>query len=170
MIQRLSLQWVAGVFILLVFPALAQPSSGLSVSSAWMRATVAGQESAAAYMTLLTQEKMTLVGVTSTQAASAVLHEMILEGGVMKMRVQPRLELLPGRTIILKPGSYHIMLSGLKQTLSPGQTFPLTLHMEDAMGKPGVLEIRAQVRSLNGQDMAAERGTAMSGQHHQHMH
>lgn len=106
------------------------------------------------------------MGVTSTQAASAVLHEMILEGGVMKMRVQPRLELQPGRAVLLKPGSYHIMLSGLKQPLSPGQTFPLTLHIESASGKVSTLDVRAQVRSLDNKDVSGEHGAA----HHQHMH
>lgn len=124
-------------------------------------------------MTLSAQEKVTLVGVSSTQAASAVLHEMILDGGVMKMRVQPRLELQPGRNVILKPGSYHIMLTGLKQPLSPGQMFPLTLLVESSSGKLGKMEFRAQVRSLDARDVGTDHGSAMSAQypqHHQHMH
>lgn len=113
---------------------------------------------------------MTLVGVTSTQAASAVLHEMILEGGVMKMRVQPRLELSPGSMVVLKPGSYHIMLSGLKQPLSPGQTLPLRLHVENPNGKVSLLDVHAQVRSLDGRGLGGEHGTTMSIPHHSHMH
>lgn len=88
----------------------------------------------------------------------------------MKMRVQPRLALQPGRRVVLKPGSYHIMLSGLKQPLSPGQIFPLTLHVESSNGKLSTVDVRAQVRSLDGRDLAAEHGAATSSHHHQHMH
>lgn len=146
----------------------AQPS-GLTVSDAWVRATVTGQESAAAYMTLSAREKVTLVGIDCDQAPSAELHEMILAAGIMKMRTQPRLDLQAGRTLVLKPGGYHIMLSGLRQPLSQGQTVPLKLRIEGLNGKTEMVEVVAQVRGLAAGNAGAEGASAHSVSH-QHMH
>ena len=40
----------------------------------------------------------------------------------------------PGARVELKPGSYHLMLIGLKRALAPGQTVTLTLEFERAGG------------------------------------
>jgi len=48
----------------------------------------------------------------------------------------------PGARVELKPGSYHLMLIGLKRALTPGQTVTLTLRFERA----GALTARAEVR------------------------
>jgi periplasmic copper chaperone A len=50
------------------------------------------------------------------------VHSMVMEQGVAKMRsVEGGLEIKPGETVELKPGSFHIMLMGLKQPLEKGQ-------------------------------------------------
>ncbi|MEN9357758.1 MAG: hypothetical protein RL695_1929, partial [Pseudomonadota bacterium] len=126
----------------------------VTAQNAWVRATLAGQDSAAVYMLLSAREPASLVGIDSPRARTATLHEMILDGGIMKMRQQTRLELPVGKVVMLKPGGYHIMLTGLKQPLIQGQVVPLRLHFEEGSGgngnsgHTGVLEVNVEVRGL----------------------
>jgi copper(I)-binding protein len=76
------------------------------------------------------------------------LHEMKMDGGVMKMKAIERLPLPAGQTVALKPGGYHVMLMGLAQPLNAGDSIPVTLTFEDKAGKKQTLEVKAQVRSL----------------------
>src|SRR5581483_4449831 len=68
-----------------------------------------------------------LTGVSSPVAAKADLHESFDDHGVMKMRPVSQLPVSQGKPVTLKPGGYHIMLMGLKQPLTAGSTFPVTL-------------------------------------------
>jgi copper(I)-binding protein len=57
---------------------------------------------------------------------------MVMERGVAKMRpVQGGLEIKPGETVELKPGSLHVMLMGLKQPLEKGQKVKGTLEIRE---------------------------------------
>ena len=47
-------------------------------------------------------------------------------------------------SVELKPGSYHIMLIGLKKPLKAGETIPLTLDFE----KAGKVSITVPIRAI----------------------
>ena len=68
-------------------------------------------------MTLTAREPLSLVGVATPVAGVAEVHEMKMEGEVMKMRAVPALELPAGKPVELKPGGYHLMLMDLKAPL-----------------------------------------------------
>ena len=56
-----------------------------------------------------------------------------MEDGIAKMRpVKGGLEIKPGETVELKPGSFHVMFVGLKKPLSAGDQFKATLVFEKA--------------------------------------
>jgi periplasmic copper chaperone A len=115
------------------------------VEGAWVRSTVTGQSGSAAYMKITAAEPMQLVSVTTPLAGTADVHEMKMEGDVMRMRSLPRLDLPAGRTIELKPGGYHLMLQELKQPLTVGSTVPLTLVLRDAKGVESKLDLKLPV-------------------------
>jgi copper(I)-binding protein len=69
-----------------------------------------------------------------------------MEGKVMRMRALSKLELLPGKTVELKPGGYHIMLVGLKRPLKKGEIVPIRLKLETKDKSVRTLEVRAEVR------------------------
>jgi copper(I)-binding protein len=73
-----------------------------------------------------------LVSASAEVAASVELHEMKLEGDVMKMRQVDGIELGGGLTTELKPGGFHVMLVGLKGPLVEGASFPMKLKFEKA--------------------------------------
>lgn len=141
----LALGWAAAVTGL---PALAQPAAPVKVEGAWARATVPGQSGTGAFMTLTASEPLSLVGVASPAAGVAEVHEMKMEGDVMKMRAIAGLALPAGKPVQLKPGGYHLMLMDLKAPLKVDTQVPLTLRLRDAQGKVHELPLIVPVAAL----------------------
>jgi copper(I)-binding protein len=136
--------------VLLAQGAVAQ----VRVEDAWVRGTVAGQRATGAFMRLVASVDVTLVAIASPVAASAEIHEMKHEQGVMKMRAVERLAVRSGESVTLGPGGYHVMLMGLKQTINAGDRIPLTLTFEDAKGVRTSVDVTAPARALGA---AADR-------------
>jgi copper(I)-binding protein len=120
----------------------------VAVSDPWVRGTVAGQQATGAFMQLKASADATLVGAASPVAGVVEVHEMKMDGGVMRMSAIGRLALPAGKTVELKPGGYHVMLMDLKQPLKEGETVPVTLTFEDKAGKRQAVEVKVPVRAL----------------------
>jgi copper(I)-binding protein len=91
-----------------------------------------------------------LVSASSPAAGIVEIHEMTMQGDVMRMRAIPGLDLPAGKPVELKPGGLHLMLINLKQPLEPGKTVPVTLVVETG-GKRESIEVKVPVRTLAGQ-------------------
>ena len=120
----------------------------VDVSNPWVRGTVTGQKGTGAFMRLTSPADMTLVGAASPAAKIVEIHEMKLDGGMMKMSAVGRLPLPAGKTVELKPGGYHVMLMDLAQPLNEGDTVPMTLTFENRAGAKQTVEVKAPVRAL----------------------
>jgi copper(I)-binding protein len=96
-------------------------------------------------MKLTAKEGSKLVGVSSPVAGVGEVHEMKMEGDIMKMRAIPGLDLPAGKSVELKPGGYHVMLMDLKSTLQKDTTLPLTLVFKDAKGVETKTELSVPV-------------------------
>jgi periplasmic copper chaperone A len=106
---------------------------GVTVHEAWARASAGAATTGAAYVTLMGGAQAdSLVSVSTPVAATAEVHETTNDHGVMKMRPVPGVPIPPGGSVVLAPGGTHIMLMGLKQKLTAGQNFPLTLTFAHA--------------------------------------
>ena len=123
-------------------PALAQ----VEVKSAWVRGTVAAQKTTGAYMDISSARGASLVGAESTAAGAVEVHEMSMDGNVMRMRAVPKLDLPAGKTVQLKPGGFHIMLIDLKRPLKKGDSVPLRLRIENNDKTVSTIEVKAEVR------------------------
>ncbi len=144
--------------------AYAQSGAGprVKVENAWARASVAGQSASGAFMKLTAREKMRLVGVSSPAAGVAEVHEMKMDGSVMRMRPVAGID-LPARTAVeLKPGGYHVMLMDLKAPLVAGTTVPVTFKFQDAKGADVGLTVDVPV------SLAAPGAAAQSHGDHKH--
>lgn len=128
--------------LLLSFAASAQ----VKVDDPWVRATVAPQKATGAFMQLTSPKPVKLVAASSPVAGMVEIHEMKMDDGVMKMRAVDALPLPAGQAVALKPGSYHVMLMGLKGQIKAGETVPLTLTVEGEDGKRTAVEVKAQAR------------------------
>ena len=125
------------------------PTQGgfISVSGAWARAADAGAESAA-YLTITNGQLQddTLVGASSPVAASASVHQTTsADSGMTGMQRADSVVIKAGQTLVMEPGGYHVMLTGLTQALTVGSTFQLTLTFE----KTGPVSVAVEVRAAD---------------------
>lgn len=114
----------------------------------WVRATVAQQKASGLFVQLKSPQGATLLGASSPVAGRVELHEMKMDGDMMRMRQIEQLALPAGKTVELKPGGTHLMLQDLKQVLQPGSQIPVTLQLRGADGKTESLTLQAPVRAL----------------------
>src|SRR5439155_13089749 len=92
----------------------------VTAKDAWVRATVPAQKTTAAYVTIHSTDYARIVEVKTPAAGRAEIHKSEMSGGVMKMDAMDDFLLLPGKTVELKPGSYHLMLMELPKPLVAG--------------------------------------------------
>jgi copper(I)-binding protein len=126
--------------------ASATAHAQVTVDKPWVRTTVAAQTSSAAYMTITSAQGGKLVSASSPVAAAVEVHEMRMAGDVMKMRAVDALPLPAGKPVELKPGGYHMMLTGLKKPVKFGDVVPIRLVIEDAAGKRQTVDVQAVAR------------------------
>lgn len=119
----------------------------VTVSKAWVLSTVPAQTASGAYMELNSKDGAKLIAVESPVAGSVEMHEMKMDGNVMKMRELQNIDIPPGKTIKLDSGGTHLMLLDLKRQLKPGAIAPLTLTVEGRDGKRSKIEVNAAVRA-----------------------
>ena len=121
----------------------------VTVKDPWVRGTVASQKATGAFMQLTTTEAVRLVEAKSGAAKIVEIHEMRMEGDRMMMQAVPGLDLVPGKTLELKPGGYHVMLIDVVKPLNAGDKVPLTLVLEGKDKKRIQVDVSAEVRALN---------------------
>lgn len=133
------------------------------VEDPWVRGTVAQQTATGMFARITSTTGGKLVSAASPVAGVVEIHEMTMDGNMMRMRAIPGLELPAGKPVELKPGGYHVMLMDLKQPLKAGDTVPVTLVVEGADGKRESIEVKAPVRPLG-----AQSGAGMKHGHGKH--
>ena len=144
--RRLAL---AALFAVLAIPALAldYKQGAIEIRQPWTRATPPTAESGGGFL-VLTNTGTTpdrLIAVKSPAADKAAIHEMKMEGNVMRMReLEKGIEIPPGATVELKPGGFHIMFMGLKAPFAKDAKVPLTLVFE----KAGSIDVELQVAAM----------------------
>jgi copper(I)-binding protein len=147
--MKLKLHSLALATLLLAAGLAAQAQT--VVKDPWVRGTVAQQKATGLFAQITSTAGGKLVSASSPVAGIVEIHEMSMDGNVMKMRALPNgLELPAGKAVELKPGGYHVMLMDLKKELKAGDTVPVTLVIEGADKKRETLEIKAPVRALGG--------------------
>lgn len=162
---------IAALAAAVVSPLTSTPASardftagGVKVSDPWTRVTPPAAKVAGGFMKLTNTGTVAdkLLGGSSPVTGRIEVHEMSLDGGIMKMReLSQGLEIKPGETVELKPGSFHIMFLELKAPIKPGATVKGTLIFE----KAGPVEIEYRVAPLGAKGPNAASTT---GHHHHH--
>lgn len=102
----------------------------VKITDAWVRPMQAGQSVGVAYLTLSSAQNVTLLCVSSSVADSVEIHNMWMEKGVMKMRLQDNLPIPAGKPVRLAPGGLHLMLFDLKKPLTLGSSVDFNLHFQ----------------------------------------
>src|SRR5512139_4214026 len=107
-----------------------------------------GQKVSAAYLQIQSDADARLVGASSTVVPRVEVHEMKMDGDVMRMREVKAIDLPQGKTVSLQPGGYHIMLMNLQKPIAAGDVIPLSLVIESG-GKRQTVEVKVEARAPN---------------------
>lgn len=134
--------------LLLSVASLPTWAANISVTDAWARATMPGQPVSGAYMQIQSDADARLLSVSSTAVPRVEVHEMKMDGDVMRMREVKAIDLPKGKTVSLAPGGFHLMLMNLKKPIAAGDVIPLTLVVESG-GKQQTVEVKAEARSMD---------------------
>ena len=119
----------------------------IKISNPWTRVTPPAAKVAGGFLTLTNTGAASdrLLGGSATVSGRLEVHEMSLDGGIMRMReLSQGLEIKPGETVALKPGSFHLMFLDLKAPVTATTTVKGTLVFE----KAGTVEIEYKVEPL----------------------
>ena len=125
-------------------------AQSVEVKEAWVRGTVQGQSATGAFMELTSKNNARLISASSPAAKTVEVHNMKVEGGVMKMFPVDGLDLPAGKTVKLAPGGYHVMLMGLNAPLQAGRSIPVKLTFELADKKRETIDLNIEVRDIKG--------------------
>lgn len=114
-------------------PPAPDQAAAVVVTDAWCRATPNGARAGGCFATFTATTDDRLTGGSTPRAAQLQVHEMSMDGGMMKMgQIEGGLPLPAGQAVALAPGGNHIMLMELTQPLAEGETVPLTLTFATA--------------------------------------
>jgi hypothetical protein len=147
--RRLAL---AALFAVLAIPAFALDYrlGAIEIGQPWARATPPAAESGGGFL-VITNTGTTpdrLIAVKSPAADKVEIHEMKMDGNIMRMReVEKGIEIPPGATVELKPGGFHVMFMGLKAPFAKDAKVPLTLVFE----KAGSIDVDLMVQAMGAQ-------------------
>ena len=130
--------------------ALDYKLGAIGIGQPWTRATPPTAEAGGGYL-VLTNSGTTpdrLIAVKSPAADKVEIHEMKMDGNIMRMReVEKGIEIPPGATVELKPGGFHVMFMGLRAPFAKDAKVPLTLVFE----KAGSIDVDLMVQAMGAQ-------------------
>jgi copper(I)-binding protein len=117
----------------------------VQIENAYTRATVPGQQVAGGFMKIENKGSADqLVSASSPVASEVQLHEMAMEGNVMRMRQVKEIPVPAGGAVELKPGGLHLMFINIKAPLTAGETVPVKLKF----AKAGEVEVKMPVNAM----------------------
>ena len=123
------------------------------VGHPWARATPGGSTVGVGYIKITNNGKAAdrLTGGSFEGADALEIHEMTMDGDVMKMRqLKDGFEIAPGKTVELKPGGNHLMFTGLKKPIAAGPDHKATLVFE----KAGAVDVEFRIEPFGATESA----------------
>ena len=143
---------------LLASPAWAQgyKLGSLEIDQPWTRATAPTAKAGGGYVTITNKGTTPdrLVAARSAASAKVEIHEMKMDGNVMRMReLDKGLEIPPGATVTLKPGGYHIMFMGQEGPVAKDGKGPVDLGVE----KAGSIDVELAAQAMGAQSPGQQK-------------
>ncbi|NNE46933.1 MAG: copper chaperone PCu(A)C [Rhodothermales bacterium] len=124
--------------------AWARPSMGITPGEQAADSTANASATSAVYFEMRNAGQLadSLIGARTDVARVIEIHRSTMQDGIMRMRRQNEVAIAPGRSVVLKPGDYHLMLIGLTQDLAPGDRFMVTLDLAQSGERDVDVEVR----------------------------
>ena len=137
----------------------------VTVTEPWIRATVPQAKASGAFMQLKSDQDVRLIEVRTNVAGLVQIHQMEMDGQMMKMHAIAGLDLPAGKSVNLASGGYHIMLMDLKRQLKEGETVALTLIVQKKNKQLETIALQVPVKALTYVDPQAKPAMQHSMQH-----
>ncbi len=121
--------------LLILLPSVLSAQMNIRVENAYIRELPPSAETAAVYMTIsnVGQHPMSLTDVRTDSARTAMIHLSSMQNGMMVMEHLSSLDLPPQQSVVFEPGSFHIMLEGLRQSFVAGDSIRVLLGFSNGM-------------------------------------
>lgn len=134
------------LFIIISILSLNVYAEGMMAHDAYVRLLPPTSKTTGAFMTLMNhgEKDFKLIKAESDVAEKVELHNHFKVDGMMKMREVPHISIKQHQAVELKPGSYHVMLIGLKKPLKKGQIVKIKLHFDDK----SIVDVEAPVKKV----------------------
>ncbi|MUZ65605.1 copper chaperone PCu(A)C [Agrobacterium vitis] len=129
--------------------AITATLGSLKISGGYLKTMIPGQPVGGGFVTITNTGSVEdkLIAISSPRAMRVELHEMVMQGTIMKMRKVPDgFAIAPGATLKMEPGGYHLMFMGVQMPFKAAQIVPVTLTFE----KAGTLELAMPVVTIRG--------------------
>jgi copper(I)-binding protein len=117
------------IFVLSLCISMPAMSSSILIQNAFARASIGLAKNGVVFMSIHNRSDKSdqLLAIQTDIAKNSSLHKHLNDNGIMKMRRVSKISIPRNSNIELKPGGFHIMLMGLKNPLTEGNQFNLTL-------------------------------------------
>jgi copper(I)-binding protein len=119
----------------------------LEISGAYVRAMLPGQPVGGGYLVIRNtgSEDDRLVSASSPLSPAVEIHEMSMQGQIMKMRrLEGGIAVAAGQTVELMPSGLHLMFTKVATPFRQGDSVPLTLIFE----RSGKIELSLPVEGF----------------------
>jgi copper(I)-binding protein len=149
---------IAACFIAMTTSGLAHDaaSGDLAIAHPYALPTPPGATTGGAYLKAIANNGKApdaLIGASSPAADRVEIHDMQMDGNVMRMRAVKSIAIVPGKPVAMSPGNgYHLMMLGIHKPFVVGDEIPLTLQFEHG-GKVDVM-LHVQERGAMAMDHA----------------
>jgi copper(I)-binding protein len=134
------------IAVLAVIAGACGGSGDVEVSDVWARTSARTQNAGAVYLTMSggdEADRLVSASVSSSVAGAAQVHETTMDSeGTMMMQEVAGIDIPADGEVMLKPGSFHVMLMMLAEPLVTGEEFDVTLTFQNA----GDITVTAEVR------------------------
>ena len=116
---------------------LAGAADNVSVQDPYVRLAPPNAAATGAFMVIRNtgDKDVKVIKADNPVSKATELHTHLNEGGVMKMRPVPAIEIKAKGEAVLKPGGLHVMMIDLKAPLKEGDSVPITLTFDDGSSK-----------------------------------
>jgi len=123
--------------LLLSAGALAGSADQVTVDNPYIRLAPPNAPATGAFMVIRNNgdKDVKVVKADNPLSRATELHTHINDGGVMKMRPVPAIDIKAKGEAVLKPGGLHVMLIDLKAPMKEGDSVPVTLTFDDGSSK-----------------------------------
>lgn len=123
--------------LLLSTAVLAGAADQVSVQNPYVRLAPPNAPATGAFMVIRNNgdKDVKVLKADNPTSRATELHTHLNEGGVMKMRPVPGIDIKAKGEAELKPGGMHVMLIDLKSAMKEGDIVPITLTFDDGSSK-----------------------------------